>query len=76
MTTTPATDKRLPRVDALTGLRWWAAFFVFLYHILVLAPLPTVIAVLGQGYLGLTFVFLLSGFLLAWAGSSRWSAWR
>jgi len=71
VTTTPATDKRLPRVDALTGLRWWAAFFVFLYHMLVLAPLPTVSAVLGQGYLGVTFFFVLSGFVLTWSWSAR-----
>ena len=28
------------RLDALTGLRWWAAFMVFLFHIRVFAPLP------------------------------------
>lgn len=56
------------RLDALTGLRWWAAFIVFLYHILVFAPIPGPLAtVFAQGYLGVTFFFVLSGFVLTWS---------
>lgn len=56
------------RLDALTGLRWWAAFLVFLYHMRVFAPLPgPITAVLDQGYLGVTFFFVLSGFVLTWS---------
>lgn len=56
------------RLDALTGLRWWAAFLVFLYHMLVFAPLPGVITqIFAQGYLGVTFFFVLSGFVLTWS---------
>lgn len=33
-----AVKKRL-RLDSLTGLRWWAAFGVFAYHMANLAPL-------------------------------------
>ncbi|WP_309616276.1 acyltransferase [Salinibacterium sp.] len=70
MTSTSATLTRTPRLDALTGLRWWAAFAVFLYHILIFAPLPSgVSAILGQGYMGVTFFFVLSGFVLTWSMS-------
>lgn len=56
------------RLDGLTGLRWWAAFLVFLYHMLVFAPLPGVIStVFAQGYFGVTFFFVLSGFVLTWS---------
>lgn len=66
---TPTTlSQRTRRLDALTGLRWWAAFIVFFYHMLVFAPLPGVItAVFAQGYLGVTFFFVLSGFVLTWS---------
>lgn len=62
----------MPRVDALTGLRWYAAFFVFTYHMLVFAPLPgPVAAFLHQGFFGVTFFFVLSGFVLTWSASDR-----
>ena len=62
----------MPRIDALTGLRWWAAFFVFCYHALVFAPLPgAVTAFLGKGFFGVTFFFVLSGFVLTWSASDR-----
>lgn len=62
----------MPRVDALTGLRWWAAFLVFGYHMQVFAPVPGVTsAILGQGYMGVTFFFVLSGFVLTWSASKR-----
>lgn len=61
---------RMPRIDALTGLRWWAAFFVFTYHLQVFAPLPSLpSAFLGQGFYGVTFFFVLSGFVLTWSAS-------
>ncbi len=57
-----------PRLDTLTGLRWWAAFLVFLFHMRVFAPLPGPIShVFDQGYLGVTFFFVLSGFVLTWS---------
>lgn len=56
------------RLDALTGLRWWAAFMVFLYHMRVFAPLPGHITLIfDQGYFGVTFFFVLSGFVLTWS---------
>lgn len=62
----------MPRVDALTGLRWYAAFFVFGYHMLVFAPLPgPITSFLHQGFFGVTFFFVLSGFVLTWSASDR-----
>lgn len=56
------------RLDALTGLRWWAAFVVFVYHMRAFAPLPgSVMQVFDFGYLGVTFFFVLSGFVLTWS---------
>lgn len=56
------------RLDALTGFRWWAALMVFFYHMRVFAPLPGPInRVFDQGYLGVTFFFVLSGFVLTWS---------
>jgi peptidoglycan/LPS O-acetylase OafA/YrhL len=64
--------ERTPRIDGLTGLRWWAAFGVFFFHMAIFAPLPGPIAAFfGQGYLGVTFFFVLSGFVLTWSASSR-----
>src|SRR6266508_2403518 len=58
--------KRLPRVESLTGLRWWAAFFVFCHHMTNLAPLP-IRDFLKYGTSGVTFFFVLSGFVLTWS---------
>lgn len=61
-----------PRLDALTGLRWWAAFAVFLFHMRVFAPLPGhVTLVFDYGYFGVTFFFVLSGFVLTWSARPR-----
>ncbi|HET6986188.1 MAG TPA: acyltransferase [Kribbella sp.] len=57
---------RLPRVESLTGLRWWAAFFVFCHHMTNLAPLP-IYDFLKWGVSGVTFFFVLSGFVLTWS---------
>ncbi|TCC52525.1 acyltransferase [Kribbella capetownensis] len=61
-----APRKRLPRVESLTGLRWWAAFFVFCHHMSNLAPLP-ILDFLRWGTSGVTFFFVLSGFVLTWS---------
>lgn len=56
------------RLDSLTGLRWWAAFAVFFFHLRNLIPLPGPIEAIAQfGYLGVTFFFVLSGFVLTWS---------
>lgn len=56
------------RLDAITALRWWAAFAVFGHHIANLVHLPgPIAAVAGFGHLGVTFFFVLSGFVLTWS---------
>ncbi|MET8681283.1 acyltransferase [Streptomyces sp. NPDC004647] len=54
------------RLDSLTGLRWIAAFGVFLSHVSTLLPLPQTDAVFVLGSSGVTFFFVLSGFVLNW----------
>lgn len=58
--------ERMPRLDSLTGLRWWAAFAVFAHHMTNLAPLP-IAGSLAYGTYGVTFFFVLSGFVLTWS---------
>lgn len=55
-----------PRLESLTGLRWWAAFGVFFYHMANLAPLP-IVELLDLGNYGVMFFFVLSGFVLTWS---------
>ncbi len=55
-----------PRLNSLTGLRWWAAFGVFGYHMNNLAPLP-IADLLHLGNYGVMFFFVLSGFVLTWS---------
>lgn len=67
------------RIDSLTGLRWWAAFFVFAFHMGVYAPLPFQ-DYLHIGHTGVSFFFILSGFVLTWSASPKVSSkefwWR
>lgn len=71
----------MPRLASITGLRWWAAFAVFFFHFRNLAPLPGPLAVFAPfGNLGVTFFFVLSGFVLTWswnpATTTRTFYWR
>ncbi|WP_412752147.1 acyltransferase family protein [Krasilnikovia sp. M28-CT-15] len=67
-------------LPSLTGLRWVAAFLVFGYHLRVIeyfAPglgADLVSAVFRSGSVGVSFFFILSGFVLMWA--SPWTAYR
>ena len=66
--TTPPDTAHAPRLDAITGLRWWAAFGVFAFHIAVFAPLPAQIGAFFQlGDYGVAFFFVLSGFVLTYS---------
>lgn len=61
-----------PRLDGLTGLRFLAALLVFLHHIFSasivphgLARIPGTKDLAQLGAVGVTFFFVLSGFVLA-----------
>jgi peptidoglycan/LPS O-acetylase OafA/YrhL len=63
--TAPAGRTRLP---SLTGLRFWAALVVVLYHLSRQSGrLPGVSDLVWYGRDGVTFFFVLSGFVLAWS---------
>lgn len=66
----PESRANLP---SLTGLRWIAAFLVFGFHLKVIeyfgpgAGASVVAAVFSAGSVGVSFFFILSGFVLMWA---------
>lgn len=61
-------DAGVQRLDAITGLRWWAALAVFGQHVVNLVSVsPALLPVLGFGHLGVNFFFVLSGFVLTWS---------
>jgi peptidoglycan/LPS O-acetylase OafA/YrhL len=70
------------RLDSLTGLRFFAAGIVFLHHSFELTTgtlREALTAVFGHGRAGVSFFFLLSGFVLAWSmqpGDKATSFWR
>ncbi|MDY3127349.1 MAG: acyltransferase [Corynebacterium sp.] len=79
MITYPLSGPR-PNLPSLTGARWWAAVAVFILHALVFlavypfqkselfAALHSFVPMqLGSG--GVTFFFVLSGFLIYWSNS-------
>ncbi|CAM5289982.1 acyltransferase [Streptomyces atroolivaceus] len=55
------------RLPSLTGLRFWAALLVVLYHLSRQAgEIPGLSQAVWYGRSGVTFFFVLSGFVLAW----------
>jgi peptidoglycan/LPS O-acetylase OafA/YrhL len=62
-------EARRPRVESLTGLRWIAAFGVFLFHVVNFAPIPKFSEAFTYGDAGVTFFYILSGFVLTWSFS-------
>ncbi|MFC0507716.1 acyltransferase family protein [Micromonospora costi] len=66
MTSTPLDHAPRLHIPALTGLRWFAALAVFLHHSVPHESLPgPVVRIMGAGSNGVTFFFLLSGFVIA-----------
>jgi peptidoglycan/LPS O-acetylase OafA/YrhL len=59
------------RLESLTGLRWWAAFGVFASHLNIFLPIPGTRGIFGLGVSGVTFFFILSGFVLTWTAGER-----
>jgi peptidoglycan/LPS O-acetylase OafA/YrhL len=70
------------RLDSLTGLRFFAAGIVFMHHAFELTTgtlREALLAVFGHGRAGVSFFFVLSGFVLAWSmrpGDRAGSFWR
>ncbi|TYL50158.1 acyltransferase [Nocardioides sp. BGMRC 2183] len=59
---------RPPELRRLTGLRFVAAALVVVHHgAAVVAPVPLVTPIASLGYVGVTFFFVLSGFVLTWS---------
>ncbi|WP_181796371.1 acyltransferase [Streptomyces sp. WELS2] len=94
----PTPDLQRHRLPSLTGLRFVAAFLVFMFHMtLIDSPLPpnapvkvspfanhTIAQWLGDtfgrsGMIGVSFFFVLSGFVLTWSakpGEPATAFWR
>ncbi|MFF1544290.1 acyltransferase family protein [Streptomyces sp. NPDC058291] len=65
MTLIPASGR--DRLPSLTGLRFWAALLVVLYHLSrQVGTVPGVSDAVWYGRSGVTFFFVLSGAVLAW----------
>ena len=61
-------DRAFPaRLDSLTGLRFFAAWMVVVHHFTNFAVLPFAWRYYGFGATGVTFFFVLSGFVLTWS---------
>lgn len=57
---------RAPRLDSLTGLRFLAAAMVLVHHFANFVDVPA-LAWFRFGATGVTFFFILSGFVLTWS---------
>src|SRR4051812_11004909 len=72
--------QRPPSLNALTGLRFFAALGVVLFHLDVLRNSEVLgwvyTAVLSDGCCGVGFFFILSGFVLAYNYDGRFRALR
>ncbi|WP_405609843.1 acyltransferase [Streptomyces sp. NBC_01511] len=72
----PTTDRAglsgRDRLPSLTGLRFWAALIVVLYHLSrQVGEIPGISEATWYGRSGVTFFFVLSGFVLAWTYDGR-----
>jgi peptidoglycan/LPS O-acetylase OafA/YrhL len=56
-----------PQLPALTSIRFFAAFAVLLYHLTATGLLAWPKAVTSQGFIGVSFFFVLSGFILVYS---------
>jgi peptidoglycan/LPS O-acetylase OafA/YrhL len=67
--------EKKPQLKALTGIRFFAAMHVVLFHYLLEAPLETFSQNLANfiryGYSGVSLFFVLSGFILAYNYADR-----
>ncbi|MFD5416505.1 acyltransferase family protein [Streptomyces sp. NPDC127069] len=71
---------RVVGLPSLTGLRWTAALMVFLYHVYIVEYFGgraqgLVGAAFAVGNTGVSFFFVLSGFVLAWSAARTPTGW-
>jgi peptidoglycan/LPS O-acetylase OafA/YrhL len=64
MSATPTGTRTSRRLESLTGLRWFAALAVFSLHAI---GAPAAHHLVTQGATGVSFFFILSGFVLTWS---------
>lgn len=67
------TARSFDRLPSLTGLRFVAAFFVFGFHVTnspLFADHERLAYIFRQGATGVSFFFILSGFVLTWSSRS------
>ena len=64
-------EEKVQRIDHLTGLRFFAALLVFLSHVNFSGEYAPLHLVFKQGYIGVSFFFILSGFVLSYSYKSR-----
>src|SRR5580765_4025535 len=63
-----------PRLPALTSLRFFAAFHVFLFHIQAMGAVFGAVwfqKLSSIGYVGVSFFFVLSGFILVYTYAGK-----
>jgi peptidoglycan/LPS O-acetylase OafA/YrhL len=73
---TPGTP-RLPILKALTSVRFFAALHVALYHLVrPFTQWGLLAAAMGAGYSGVSFFFVLSGFILTYSHAAEFEAGR
>ncbi|UVL42557.1 acyltransferase [Pseudomonas sp. B21-040] len=64
--TMPNSVDRTGAIPALTGIRFFAALMVFFSHYVVPGSSGFLLTAQNSGYAGVTFFFILSGFILAY----------
>ncbi|MCR3751272.1 Peptidoglycan/LPS O-acetylase OafA/YrhL, contains acyltransferase and SGNH-hydrolase domains [Lentzea californiensis] len=72
-------EANLRRLPSLTGMRFIAAFIVFGFHINAAGLWPYLDVPFRQGATGVSFFFILSGFVLTWSarpGTAPATVWR
>ena len=65
---------RLEEIRPLTGLRFLIAFWVFIFHIQIRWPIFdnfVLVEIANQGAIGMTFFFVLSGFILSYTNNTE-----
>lgn len=71
-------DSRRTQVPPLTSVRFFAALYVAVFHMAptTLHHTPVAAEFVEGGYIGVSFFFVLSGFVLAWNYLDRFAAGR